>query len=238
MNKKEFKNYAKKTWHFIWEDDSWQSWVVNIVLAFLLIKFIVYPGLGFAFQTHYPVVAVVSGSMEHKAPSLCQDYDISGKCLLYDPTYGEICGKKSEKIYFMGFDRYWDTCGDWYTKNTAIKKEEFQDFSFKNGFNTGDIMVLYGTKPENVKVGDVIVFSTSARPDPIIHRVIKVWNDENNQLFFQTKGDHNGAINSVVNEGKISKDRYIGRAVIRIPYLGWIKIGFVNFINWGRNLFL
>ena len=52
-----------KVWYFIWHDDSVWSWIVNIILAFLLIKFIVYPGLGFLLETEYPVVAVVSGSM-------------------------------------------------------------------------------------------------------------------------------------------------------------------------------
>ena len=55
-----------------------------------------------------------------------------------------------------------------------ITKEEFQNFKFKNGFNTGDIMILYKPKPENMKVGDTMVFSTSTRPDPIIHRIVKI----------------------------------------------------------------
>ncbi len=62
----ELKKTLKKIWHFIWEEDSVWSWIVNIVLAFLLIKFIIYPGLGLALGTHYPIVAVVSESMEHK----------------------------------------------------------------------------------------------------------------------------------------------------------------------------
>ena len=64
-NKKKFKRLLKKTWYFIWEDDSIWSWIVNIILAFVLIKFIVYPGLGFLLSTSHPVVAVVSDSMEH-----------------------------------------------------------------------------------------------------------------------------------------------------------------------------
>ena len=65
MGKMEFKKLLKKTWYFIWEDDSIWSWIVNIILAFVLIKFIVYPGLGFILSTSHPVVAVVSESMEH-----------------------------------------------------------------------------------------------------------------------------------------------------------------------------
>ncbi len=70
MLRKQFMNLKKnlkKLWYFIWEDNSIWSWLVNIVLAFVLIKFIVYPGLGLILQTSHPVVAVVSESMEHNA---------------------------------------------------------------------------------------------------------------------------------------------------------------------------
>ena len=62
---KDSKKTFKKIWYFIWDDNSIWSWIVNIVLAFILIKFVVYPGLGFLLQTSHPVVAVVSESMEH-----------------------------------------------------------------------------------------------------------------------------------------------------------------------------
>jgi len=65
MASSDWKVLARKIWHFIWEEDSIWSWIVNIVLAFVLIKFVVYPGLGFLLGTTHPIVAVVSGSMEH-----------------------------------------------------------------------------------------------------------------------------------------------------------------------------
>ena len=65
MNNEQLKKLWKKTWYFIWDDDSIYSWLVNVVLAFVLIKFIVYPVLGLLLQTNYPIVAVVSSSMEH-----------------------------------------------------------------------------------------------------------------------------------------------------------------------------
>src|SRR3989344_7659011 len=62
------KKFAKRVWHFIWEEDSWASWLVNVLLAFVIIKFLVYPGLGLLFGTQFPIVAVISGSMEHDGP--------------------------------------------------------------------------------------------------------------------------------------------------------------------------
>jgi len=59
------KELLKKIWYFIWHDDSLLSWIVNVIIAFVLVKFIIYPGLGFLLGTSYPLVAVVSCSMEH-----------------------------------------------------------------------------------------------------------------------------------------------------------------------------
>src|SRR3989338_418222 len=62
---KDLKKFLKKLWYFIWEDDGILSWIANIALSFILIKFVVYPGLGLLLTTSHPVVAVVSESMEH-----------------------------------------------------------------------------------------------------------------------------------------------------------------------------
>ena len=57
--------FLRKVWKFIWEDDSALSWIVNVILAFVIVKFLIYPGLGLVLHTTHPVVAVVSGSMDH-----------------------------------------------------------------------------------------------------------------------------------------------------------------------------
>ncbi|MBU0628221.1 MAG: signal peptidase I [Nanoarchaeota archaeon] len=196
MDKKKVKSALKKTWWFIWEDDSIWSWIVNIILAFVLIKFIVYPGLGLLFSTSYPIVAVVSGSMEHDG----------------------------------SFNNWWSSQQSWYVSRN-ITQEEFSDFRFKNGFNKGDIMILYGKKPKDIQIGDVVVFR-SARPDPIIHRVVKEW-ELNGKYYFQTKGDHNSdSITSVgLDETNIPEDNLLGKAVVRVPLLGYIKIWFVEIIQ-------
>ena len=201
-----FKEIIHKTWDFIWNSNSIWSWIVNIILAFVIIKFLLYPGLGLVMGTSHPIVAVVSNSMEHDnefnswwdSPAICD---------------GNLCSQ--ENFY----------------KELGITKTDFKEFSFKNGFNKGDIIFLRGAKPENINLGDVIVFKTG-RPDPIIHRVIKIWK-VGNKYYFQTKGDHNKASigTSNLNEIQISEEQIIGKALFRIPYLGWIKIGFVKLIN-------
>ena len=169
-------------------------------MAFVPIKFIVYPGLGFLLSTSHPVVAVVSESMEHNNV----------------------------------FDDWWGKAGSWYANN-SIGKEDFNKFPLRNGFNKGDIMVLKGKKPENIKIGDVFVF-WSAKKYPIIHRVVKKWQD-NGTYSFQTKGD-NYKTNPMpikspfLDETKIGEEQVVGNAVLRIPMLGYIKIWFVESIDW------
>ena len=161
------------------------SWIVNIILAFILVKFLIYPGLGLVFGTSYPIVAVVSGSMEHNG----------------------------------NFDSWWNNQENFYGQYN-ISKGEFKNFKFRNGFNKGDIMILFRAK--NIKVGDVIVFKGNVK-DPIIHRVIKLENG------IQTKGDANDMSRS--DETDINKENIYGRAVFKVPYLGWIKLAFVEILN-------
>mgnify|MGYP001613382031 CR=1 FL=1 len=194
---RKFKRSLKKLWYFIWEDNSIWSWIANVVLAFILIKFIVYTSLGFVLHTSHPVVAVVSESMEHN----------------------------------NGFEKWWEKSNKWYVEND-IKKENFDKFPLKNGFNKGDIMTLKGKKPEKIEVGDVVVF-WSAKRDPIIHRVVKKW-QAGNTYYFQTKGDNyktnpTSIKSAFLDETNVSKEQIVGNAVLRIPLLGYIKIWFVEF---------
>src|SRR3989338_5801585 len=68
MQKPNISLLLKKLWHVIWYEDSLLSWILNAGIAFFLIKFIVYPGLGLLLSTTHPIVAVVSSSMEHELP--------------------------------------------------------------------------------------------------------------------------------------------------------------------------
>ena len=206
MNNEQLKKLWKKTWYFIWDDDSIYSWLVNVVLAFVLIKFIVYPVLGLLLQTNYPIVAVVSSSMEHDSN--------------FDDWWQSraLCGEQlcSQSEFYALF---------------SITKERFLEYRYKNGFNRGDIMILYGSKPDDLEQGDVLVFK-AARPDPIIHRIVqKTYTNEG--YVVQTKGDHNAkSINTPdLNEIVITEQQLIGKAIVRIPYLGYVKIWFVELAN-------
>ncbi len=73
------KSKPAKVWHFLAHEDSWASFAVDAVLVVLIGKFLFLPGLGLAFGTDYPLVAVVSSSMDHQGKGLEQWWFENGK---------------------------------------------------------------------------------------------------------------------------------------------------------------
>ncbi|RLE47908.1 signal peptidase I [Candidatus Woesearchaeota archaeon] len=198
------KATLKKIWHFIWNEDSIWSWIVNLILAFIIIKYLIYPGLGLALGTQAPIVAVVSGSMEHDTPF--EEWWNGDSCCTPD------CSKTMNQ-------------GEYYNKRN-LTKAQFAHFPFKYGFDKGDIMFLH--KRTKIKIGDVIVYRIKERKDPIIHRVINII-EEHGKRYYSTKGDHNCGVARF--ERVIPEDNVIGKASIRMPFLGWIKIAFVKLVS-------
>jgi len=213
------RSWYGKVWHFLWYEDSLLSWLCLLVLSFVLIKFIVYPGLGLILGTPFPIVAVVSESMDHHL------------------TNGAICGTHPEE-YERSFESYWRACGSWYEEHD-ISQEKFKEFSLHNGFSKGDIIILIGRDPKDINIGEVIVFraqDVARKPDPIIHRVVAkgVHTNGEQRYFFQTKGDHNPGIHqdSIIQEAEIDEERILGVAWFKIPWLGYVKIFAVQLIQW------
>ena len=186
---------VKRIWNFIWEDDSLISWVVNVILAFLIVKFLIFPGLGLVLDTSHPVVAVVSESMDHRG----------------------------------NFDDWWERQGRWYEER-GIMKEEFMQYDMKNGFKKGDIIFLRGK--DKFEIGEVVVFSANSN-NPIIHRVV-----EKKDGKYQTKGDANSDSSKTLGEVDISKERVIGKALFRVPFLGWVKVWASEIVGGVENVVL
>ncbi len=159
-----------------------------------------YPGIGFLFGTSHPIVAVVSGSMEHQGLSFENWWD-----------HGTCIGGRDVSTSLL-YSKY------------NISKEQFESFWFKNGFNTGDLMILVGDHEPDV--GDVVVFFNPSG-EPIIHRAVQVKNDP--LIKFKTKGDNN--CGSLGFEESIPSQAIIGKAVVRIPLLGWVKIVFLKLLD-------
>ena len=120
----------------------------------------------------------------------------------------------------LDFDQWWEQNQDYY-RTFEIDKNEFKEFSMSNGFKKGDAIVSVGSEFEQLQIGDIIIFQTSARKEPIIHRIVEIGDN-----WVSTKGDNN--INQFSFEYRIPKDNILGVAKVRAPLLGWVKVGFLE----------
>jgi len=217
-----FKKEVKKSWNWIWNSDSPISWVVALILIYIIIKLIFFPTISLIMGTSLPLAGVESSSMDHQMIN-----EGSGSLTL--------CGNvflKEDKEH-INFEEYWETCGDWYDKK-GISRFEFEEFPLKNGFKKGDVIIVWGRFTP--KLGDIIIFQPnigSQSPYPIIHRIVNI--DE--EGIIQTKGDHNERQltqnNNIyqTDEVYIQENQLIGKAIIKIPFLGYPKIWLTDLWN-------
>ena len=155
-------------------------------LAYIFIGYLIAvganKGMSMAMHTDYPVVAVVSSSMEHDDP-------ISYETWFIDRKYDEA-------------DR--------------------EEWDFGRGINKGDIVFVNGVPLEEIGSGDVIVYK-SGNMEPIIHRVIEVTDDG-----LRAKGDNNIDVDQEDSIPIVTQGALQGRAVFRVPMLGYVKIAFMK----------
>lgn len=195
------QNPVKKFWNWIWHSDSIWSWIVSLIIAFVVVKFIFFPLFSLTLGTALPLVVVESSSMSHAG---------SGTFL------GNVLGTENS------FESWWNQDGQWY-ENKEITEEEAKDWPLRTGFEKGDIMIVYGRNEP--QVGDVIIFNANTQ-HPIIHRIVSI---DSTSGEIQTKGDNNPSQLSI--EKNISENAVVGKAVVKIPKLGWVKLIFVEIIN-------
>jgi len=107
--------------------------------------------------------------------------------------------------------------------NTDMPVVAVESNSMVPTFYKGDILVLQGTPAERLRMGDIIVFSPSPSQTPVVHRIVAV----NPDGTFQTKGDNNNG--QLPFEKSIWATQIHGKAIFIIPYLGWLKIGLMEY---------
>ncbi len=134
----------------------------------------------------------------------------------------ESCSMYHQGNIFSNYDLWWERHDEKYSE-LNISKQGFEHFRFKNGFNKGDILFVIGTKPEKLKIGDVIIFNANQQ-NPVIHRIIDI-KQNNGGYIFSTIGDNNNG--QLFFEQNIQEDQIVGKSVFRlVPYLGWVKLVF------------
>ena len=163
-------------------EDSWASFVVTLILAFIIIKFVFFPGLSLITGTSLPLVIVESCSMYHHEDG-------------FEKTF-------ESNVY----------------SDYGISLEDTKNWIFQNGFSKGDVIFVVGAK--NIEVGDVIIFHGGAQ-HPLIHRLVQTDDD------YATKGDNYKTNNNQLSSEKyIPEEQIIGKALFKIPFVGWAKLIF------------
>ncbi|MCH7850697.1 MAG: hypothetical protein IH845_03585 [Nanoarchaeota archaeon] len=162
--------------------DTWSSFIVTLVIAFIFIKFIFFPGLSLVTGTSLPLVIVESCSMYH--------YENGFEKILESPVYAD----------------------------NDITIDDTLDWDFQNGFSKGDVIFVVGAK--NIEIGEVLIFNGGAAY-PLIHRVVRA------DATYSTKGDNYKTNNNQLSSERIiTESQFIGKALFKVPFVGWAKLIF------------
>ncbi|MEM2896252.1 MAG: signal peptidase I [Candidatus Bathyarchaeia archaeon] len=119
------------------------------------------------------------------------------------------------------------------TLNTDIPLAYVPSKSMEPTLNVGDLVLIQGIDPHEIKNGTIIVFYVPGHYGEdsyrIVHRVIKTLKI-NNQIMFETKGDNN-PVSDFIRWKYIPADHVIGKVFLKIPYLGYIALFKENFLG-------
>ncbi len=92
--------------------------------------------------------------------------------------------------------------------------------------NVGDLLIIQGVNPKELKVGDIIIFKPPNpywKGIPWVHRIVEIKNI-GNELRFRTKGD----ANIYPDPFWISHKNIIGKVLYKIPYIGLVSLTLKN----------
>jgi len=175
-----FLKFLKRFWHFLWKEESLLSYVVFIILSYIVLKFAVFP-LFLMITGFSDIAAVVSDSMHHSS--------------LTGHTFNDW-------LDFYNFS------------SDSVKK-----WPCLEGINRGDVIIVKSFEPDQIKVGDIILFYHDKRQ--IVHRVVFI-NQTEGEYSYTTKGDANPV--SLDFEKNIPYSQIKGKLITKIPFLGYPRL--------------
>ena len=97
--------------------------------------------------------------------------------------------------------------------------------------NVEDAIVVMRKEPEELKVKDIITFTSS---DPrysgltITHRIVGIEKMDNGELYFRTKGDNN----NVEDSSLVPASNVYGKVILKIPLVGYIQYILMQEYGW------
>ncbi|CAB3406996.1 unnamed protein product [Caenorhabditis bovis] len=99
--------------------------------------------------------------------------------------------------------------------------------SMEPAFYRGDLLLLTNDRTDPVRAGDITVFKIEGREIPIVHRVIKVHEKDDENTKILTKGDNNQVDDrGLYAPGQLwlTRNDIVGRTKGILPYVGMVTI--------------
>jgi signal peptidase I len=101
-------------------------------------------------------------------------------------------------------------------------------------YDQGDMFLIYKSKPENIHLGDVVVYESatiSSRGTLIIHRVVNITifsTSNGDKYYFRVSGDNPDSNNHIDTYNStttlIPYDAIVGKTKLLIPKIGYIRL--------------
>jgi len=101
-------------------------------------------------------------------------------------------------------------------------------------FYRGDVVVIEKTdflgineiNPNDLKIGDIVIYRATWFPEPVIHRIIATETDINGTPYYVTKGDNNPVQDPapVYHDQVMAKVITLGNTPFVIPKVGYITL--------------
>ncbi|MEW6294850.1 MAG: hypothetical protein AB1467_00970 [Candidatus Diapherotrites archaeon] len=209
------------------------DWAVYLISAFV-IAWLLYTLLGVVLGTNYPMVIVLSGSMEP---------------LTYRGDVMVLVGANHENVKAQEID----------LSSIDLKGKQLQDIASVSPaqYQVQVILNQLGAMPQTTKEltffdinktiqlntkGDIIVYYSALKQEQIIHRVIAKIKAKDG-YYFLTKGDSTKNYwvdqdcqqltyksyilrnqNSCITLYPINESELQGKVLFKIPWLGWVKL--------------
>lgn len=131
--------------------------------------------------------------------------------IFYPPLFSVIVSPSMEHTNFY-ISKY---------KPYNITINDFYHFPYPNGLYIGDMMIIFPINTEYLEKGDVILYKGISifKGEDIFHRIIGY-----NGTNFIIMGDNNPGPIYIEDEEDMPPSRIIGVGILRIPFLGYIKL--------------
>lgn len=96
--------------------------------------------------------------------------------------------------------------------------------SMEPTLKAGDVVIVQKCRPEDIQIGDVILFDDSTKQ--VLHRVIDIVGSAKS-IEFVTQGDANNVADDLVTTQSVQ-----GKAIFKIPRIGWLSLNLKRMVAW------